>query len=40
MDGLPLLPRVHAQGVKQLVCMSVVIVVVRTKIVSLGDLGA
>ena len=29
----------HAQGVKQSVCMSVVIVVVRTKIASLGVLG-
>ena len=32
------LPRAHAQGVKQSVCMSVV-VVVRTKIASLGVLG-
>ena len=39
-----LLPRTHAQGVKQSVCMSVVVVVVvvvvRTKIACLGDLGA
>ena len=38
-----LLPRAHAQGVKQSVCMSVVVVVVvvvvRTKIASLGVLG-
>ena len=33
-----LLPHAHAQGVKQSVCMSIV-VVVRTKIASLGDLG-
>ena len=33
-----LLPRAHAQGVKQSVCMSVV-VVVRTKIASLGVIG-
>ena len=32
-----LLPHVHAQGVKQSVCMSVV-VVIRAKIASLGDL--
>ena len=38
---LRLLPHAHVQGVKQLVCMSVivVVVVVRTKIASLGDLG-
>ena len=35
--GIDLLPRAHVQGVKQSVCMSVV--VVRTKITSLGDLG-
>ena len=39
-----LLPRAHAQGVKQSVCMSVVVVVVvvvvvRTKLASLGVLG-
>ena len=36
-----LLPRTHAQGVKQSVCVSVVVVVVviRTKIACLGDLG-
>ena len=35
------LRRAHAQGVKQSVCMSVVVivVVVRTKIASLGVLG-
>ena len=36
------LPRTHVQGVKQSVCMSVVVVVVvvvRTKIASLGVLG-
>ena len=36
------LPRAHAQGVKQSVCMSVVVVVVvvvRMKIASSGDLG-
>ena len=37
--SVTLLPRTHAQGVKQPVCMSVVVVVVRTKIASLGDLG-
>ena len=35
-----LLPHAHAQGVKQSVCMSVVVVVVRTKIACLDDLGA
>ena len=37
-----LIPHAHAQGVKQSVCMSVVVVVVvvvRTKIASLGVLG-
>ena len=34
-----LLSRTHAQGVKQSVCMSVVVVIVCTKIASLGDLG-
>ena len=34
-----LLPRAHVQGVKQSVCMSVV-VVVCTKIASMGDLDA
>ena len=36
------LPRAHVQGVKQSVCMSVVVVVVvvvRMKIASSGDLG-
>ena len=34
-----LLPRAHAQGVKQLSVVVVVVVVVRTNITSLGVLG-
>ena len=37
--SLSSLPRTHAQGVKQSVCTSVVVVVVGTKIATLGDLG-
>ena len=37
--SLVLLPRAHAQGVKQSVCMSVVVVVVGTKIARSRVLG-
>ena len=40
MLAILFLPHAHAQGVKQSVCMSiVVVVVVRTKIAGLDDLG-
>ena len=34
-----LLPRMHAQGVRQSVCMSVVVIVIHMKIANLGNLG-
>ena len=39
VDAVCLLPRAHAPGVMQSVCMSVVVVVVRMKIAGSGDLG-